>query len=80
MKLILELELECTGEAEARSLEATLSPDNASIPRDQLFTMSRNGDLLLFRIESPRPSSASSSMLSLLSDARLFQDVWPATS
>lgn len=80
MKLRVELEIECAGDREGRALEATLSPDNKSIPRDQVFTAERDGSLLRFEVESSRPAAGLSSIASLLSDAKLFQDVWMTTS
>ena len=80
MNLTVEIVLDCTGEREARSLKATLSPDNKSVPKDQRLTVERRGRTLRFVIESPRPASCLSSAQSLLSDAKLFQDIWPIAS
>jgi hypothetical protein len=80
MTLTVEITFECLGEREATSLEAALSPDNKSIPKDQRFSSERSGSVLRFKISSPRPASCISSALSLLSDARLFQEVWSAAS
>jgi hypothetical protein len=76
VKLSIVLELECSGEREAGALESTMSPDNASVPRDQRFTAARRGSSLRFEVESARPAGALSSVVSLLTDAKLFQDVW----
>jgi hypothetical protein len=80
MNLVIEIEFECLGEREAESLEAALSPDNHPLPRDQRFSSTRNGPLLSFKVVSGRPSSCISSALSLLSDARLFGEVWSLAS
>lgn len=78
--LTIELVFECVGAREARSLEATLSPDNRGLPKDQELVVSRRGRKLFFTIKSQRSSSAVSSALSILSDAKLFQDVWRAAT
>ena len=78
MTLTVEITFECIGEREAASLEAALSPDNKSIPKDQRFSSERSGSVLTFRMSSPRAAGCISSALSLLSDAKLFQDVWSA--
>ncbi len=80
MKLTVELIFVCAGEREARSLKATLSPDNKSVPRDQRLSVELSGRTLRFVIESARPAAGLSSALSLLSDAKLFQDVWTLAS
>jgi len=80
MKLTVELVFTCSGEREARSLKATLSPDNKSVPRDQRLNVDLNGRTLRFVIESARPAAGLSSALSLLSDAKLFQEVWMLAS
>jgi len=80
MTLTVEITFECPGEREAASLEAALRPDNKSIPKDQSFSSERSGSTLRFRMSSPRHASCISSALSLLSDARLFQEVWSAAS
>jgi hypothetical protein len=76
MKFTIKVAFACATEREALSLERTLIPDNRSLPKDQRFESERSGSSLRFTIESPRPVSAVSSALSLLVDARLFQEVW----
>ena len=80
MTLTVEITFECLGEREAASLEAALSPDNKSIPKDQLFSSERSGSVLRFKMSSPRAAGCISSALSLLSDAKLFQEVWSAVA
>lgn len=80
MNLVIELVFECGSEEEAEALDAVLAPDNRSIPKDQEFASRRDGPNLSFRISSERASGCVSSALGLLSDARLFQEVWTATS
>jgi hypothetical protein len=80
MNLTLELVFTCASEAEARSLEAALSPDNKSVPKDQTFSSELEGRSLRFRVSSPRASSCISSTVGILADARLFQEVWALTA
>jgi len=80
MKLTIELVFECGSETEAISMEEVLSPDNKSVPKDQEFDSRRDGAMLTFRISSERASGCISSAGGLLSDAKLFQEVWASTS
>ncbi len=80
MTLTIEIAFECLGEREAASLEAALSPDNHPLPKDQRLDSTRRADTLTYTISSPRASSCVASALSLLSDARLFAQVWSLAS
>jgi len=80
MTLTIEIAIECLGEREAASLEAALTPDNHPLPKRQRFSSTRIDSVLSFRITSDRQSSCISSAISLLTDARLFDEVWSAAS
>jgi hypothetical protein len=80
MILILELTITCGSPEEAVSLQTALSPDNKSVPKDQSFSSRTEGRDLSFLIRSPKVSGCISSALSILTDARLFQDVWSLTA
>jgi transcription factor Pcc1 len=80
MILSVELEFECRGEREAASLEAVLRPDNHPLPRGQRITTTRDGGSLRITVTSSRAANCVSSVLSLLSDARLFAQVWSLAS
>lgn len=80
MKLTIDVVFHCGTEREAASLEEVLSPDNKAIPKDQELTSQRQGTVLSYRISSERATGCISSALGLLSDAKLFQDVWGATT
>jgi len=60
----------------ASSLTKVLSPDNRSVPSDQVLKMTLSGGQVTFSIESDRLPSAFTSLDSVLSDASLFQEVW----
>lgn len=70
------LTVKCEDAAVARRLEEVLAPDNTGVPRDQRFTMRRTGDSLVFLMESEDLPQLASTVLSILSDASLFQEVW----
>jgi hypothetical protein len=80
MILTLELTIVCGSPEEAVSLQTVLSPDNKSVPKGQSFSSSTDGRTLSFLISSPKVSGCVSSALSILTDARLFQDVWSLTA
>jgi hypothetical protein len=70
------LTVKCESAAVARRLEDVLAPDNTGVPRNQRFAMRRTGESLVFLIESETLPPLVSTVLSILSDATLFQEVW----
>ncbi len=74
--LTIELLIECRDEAVAEALNAALMPDNRYFPKDQRFKASKEGPFIRFGVESPRTRPAISTITSILSDSRLFRDVW----
>ena len=72
----VELLIECADEAVAEALDQALMPDNRYFPKDQRFKASREGPSIRFRIDSPRARPVISTVSSIVSDARLFRDVW----
>ena len=80
MNLTIDLVFACASEREAIALDEALAPDNKSVPKDQEFSSRREGANLIFRISSGRAPGCISSALGLLSDARLFQEVWMVSS
>jgi hypothetical protein len=76
MALTIELSIECRDEAVAEALNEALMPDNRYFPKDQRFDASRKGALARFSVASPRARPALSTVTSIVSDARLFRDVW----
>ena len=73
--LVLELSIECADGVIAEMLNEVLMPDNRYFPKDQRFTVSRDGHVLRFSVASPRVRPALSTVTSIVSDAKLFQDV-----
>ena len=80
MTVTIEMALECAGEREAAALETVLAPDNHRVPKDQTFSFSRSANVLSFKVGSTRAASCFSSALSLLSDAKLFDELWSLAS
>ncbi len=76
MKVTARLSLGCVDVRTADALEQVLAPDNVGIPRDQRFTVSREGNVLLFRCVSDEAASVFSTLNSVLKDSSLFQEVW----
>lgn len=76
---MVELVIECADAATAEALGQALMPDNRYFPKDQRFDASRDGASLKFVVGSPRPRQALSTVASIVSDARLFRDIWVET-
>jgi hypothetical protein len=74
--LTIELSIECSDETVATALNEALMPDNRYFPKDQRFEASREGPILCFNVGSPRARPALSTVSSIISDAKLFGDVW----
>jgi hypothetical protein len=72
----VELVIECSDAATAEALDEALMPDNRYFPKDQRFDATRDGPSLRFVVGSPRPRQALSTVASIVSDARLFRDIW----
>jgi len=72
----VELLIECEDEEIAAALNEVLMPDNRYFPKDQRFKASREGTVIRFDVESPRARPVLSTLASIVSDARLFRDVW----
>ena len=72
----IELSIECSDEAAAGALNQALMPDNRHFPRDQRFLASKEGSTLRYTVASPRARPAFSTVSSIISDAKLFSDIW----
>jgi hypothetical protein len=70
------LEIRCESPGVAERMAEVLAPDNRGTPSDQRFTMKREGASVTFRVESADMPRAASTLLSVLSDSALFQEVW----
>ena len=59
-----------------KSLESVLAPDNEGAPRGLRLSTTGKGSAMEFRAESDSPASVLSTILALLRDIALFQEVW----
>jgi hypothetical protein len=74
--VVVELVIECGDSLVASALSDALVPDNRYFPKDQEFSSSIKGPSLSFVVGSPRARQALSTVGSIVSDAKLFSDVW----
>jgi len=72
----IELDIECSEGSTASALNQTLMPDNRYFPKDQKFESSIDGSVIRFRVKSPRARPALGTVASIISDAKLFADLW----
>ena len=59
-----------------RSLSEVLAPDNEGLPKGLTLSAEGSGDTLVIRVESESAAAVLSTVLSLLRDTVLFQEVW----
>lgn len=74
--MTIELTIQCSDEKVADALNQALMPDNRYFPNDQRFRATKEGSLLRFNVASPRGRPVVSTVRSIISDARLFRDIW----
>ena len=72
----IELSITCATEAVARSLQLTLHPDNKGFPKGQNFHEDCKDRILSISIRSAKVMPALTTLESLLSDIRVFHEVW----
>jgi hypothetical protein len=70
----LKLRFESAGAR--KSLMQVLAPDNRDLPMGLGLAVHGAGKTAEFEISSPSPSTSLSTVLALLRDAALFQEVW----
>ena len=76
MKASATLTVRLSGVPEGKSLSAVLSPDNEGLPQGMLLSMSTKGRELELVVSAGSPSMSLSTILALLRDITLFQEVW----
>ncbi len=57
-------------------LSSVLAPDNEGLPHGLRLSMTARGPEITCVVESASPSTAVSTVLALLRDVSLFQEVW----
>ena len=80
MKASATLTVRLSGAGEGRSLAAVLAPDNEGLPQGMLLSMTARGDALELEVSSASPSTSLSTIMALLRDITLFQEVWLLSS
>jgi len=76
LKASATLTVKLSGATEGKSLSAVLAPDNEGLPQGMLLSMSTRGKVLELVVSSGSPSACISTILALLRDITLFQEVW----
>jgi len=76
LNVAAELELEMEDAGLVRRLSAVLKPDNEGLPRGTRLAMTAAGRSLRCRVVSDAPSTALSTLMALMRDITLFQEVW----
>ena len=76
MRTAAILALNLSSKSVRESLQSVLAPDNEGAPRGTTFTMVGDGSALEFRVSSDSAPAVMSTMLALLRDITLFQEVW----
>ena len=70
------LTLRLSGVAAQRSLASVLAPDNEGLPRGLSLSMAGRGATMKCAVDAGSPSASVSTVLALLRDISLFQEVW----
>jgi hypothetical protein len=76
LKSTLALTLKLHSVDVREGLASVLAPDNEGVPHGLRLSVGGRGAVMEFRIESDSPSTAISTILALLRDIILFQEVW----
>ena len=76
MKSSLVLTVKLASADVRESLASVLAPDNEGVPRGLRLSTGGSKAVMEFIVESESPSTAVSTVLALLRDISLFQEVW----
>jgi hypothetical protein len=76
LKTRVRLSFDCPEERTARMLGSVLSPDNDGAPQGLELSMSTTETGVTFRLTTDSISTAFSTVLAILRDASLFEQVW----
>jgi transcription factor Pcc1 len=72
----VSLTLTCSGKEEARAIQKVLGPDNEGGPRGFMISVGVQDNVVKFLLRSETPSTAISTVLGILRDVSLFEQVW----
>ena len=70
------LSIECSSIGVGRVLARVLTPDNAGAPKGLSLSMKAQEKSVIFDIASESPSSVLSTVMAILQDVSLFEQVW----
>jgi hypothetical protein len=76
----MNLSVRCIDSKTASSLAKVLTPDNRGFSKELTFVMRRKGPTLSFEVQARSVSQCISTIESVLSDVKLFQEVWVLSS
>ena len=76
MRASATLTVRLSGAVQGKSLSAVLAPDNQGLPQGMLLSMATRGRVLELVVSAGSPSDSLSTILALLRDITLFQEVW----
>jgi hypothetical protein len=76
LNVTADLKLDMDDVDTLRRLSAVLAPDNEGLPRGLKLSMKGEGRSLRCQVESDSSSTAISTILALMRDMILFQEVW----
>jgi hypothetical protein len=76
LKTSAKLRLKFESERARKSLLEVLAPDNRNLPKGLVLRVSDARRSAAFEVDSQSPSTSLSTILALLRDVALFQEVW----
>ena len=76
MKARATLTVRLSGAAQRKGLSAVLAPDNEGLPQGMRLSMATRGNILELVVSAGSPSISLSTVLALLRDITLFQEIW----
>ena len=76
MRARVLLSVACSGAGPAGDLTRVLTPDNAGLPKGLAVVLRTRKRAVEFEVTSQSPSTALSTVMAILRDVSLFEQVW----
>lgn len=76
MKAKAVLDISLSGPGPRKALSDVLAPDNEGLPPGLSLSVAGRDNRIVFTVESRSPAPALSTIMALLRDVVLFQEVW----
>jgi hypothetical protein len=76
LKIRVSLSIACSSIQTGKELARVLAPDNAGAPRDLEIVMNERHGTVYFDIASRSSSTGLSTVMAILGDVALFEQVW----